>query len=382
MIRISNPTECCGCTACASICTHNAIEMIPDVMGFMYPKVDEDKCVECGLCEKICAFNDNYDKSDNLTRPIAYGVRHKDVKEVETSRSGAAFVALSDWVLNNQGVIYGVGFDEHFRVAHKRASCRYERDEFKGSKYAQSFLGNIFRQVKEDLKGDRLVLFSGTPCQVAGLKSYVGKKYRDKLYLIDIVCHGVAAPFIWRDYLKLLEEKEGKKITSVNFRDKKVFGWAAHKETFMFGDTYTYTYYNNIINRKSCNVCHFCNLKRPGDITIADFWGWQNVNETINVDNKGISLVFINSDKGRDWFIQIQKDLIAFPVPLEFCMQPNLQHASAENPNRDKFEKDYSEQGLKFAIDKYIKNERKYKLRSIKYVILNLFHRNIKFLRI
>lgn len=234
MIRITNPADCCGCTACASVCSHNAISMKPDTLGFLYPVVDKDKCIECGLCEKVCAFHDNYDKSLNLDKPEAYAARHKDMKEVETSRSGAAFIAISDYIIENGGIVYGAGYVDHFRVVHKRAVSKEERDEFKGSKYVQSDLTGIFRQVKEDLKKGFIVMFSGTPCQTAGLHSYVGKKLRENLFLVDIVCHGVPGPFIWKDYLSYLEKKHGSEICYVNFRDKEKFGWRAHKETFKF----------------------------------------------------------------------------------------------------------------------------------------------------
>ena len=234
MIKINDPADCCGCTACASICNHDAITMEPDALGFLYPKVDESKCVECGLCEKVCAFNENYDKTLNLPKPDAYAARHKDMDEVMKSRSGAAFVAISDYILEQGGVVYGAGYKDHFRVAHKRATTKVERDEFRGSKYVQSDLTGVFRMVKQDLKNGLTVLFSGTPCQTSGLNSYVGKKLRENLVLIDIVCHGVPGPYIWRDYLAYLEKKQGDTITMVNFRDKEVVGWKAHRETFKF----------------------------------------------------------------------------------------------------------------------------------------------------
>lgn len=234
MIKIQDPSNCCGCTACASICKHNAISMQPDTLGFLYPKVDEDKCIECGLCEKVCAFNDNYDKSLNLSQPEAYAARHKEMEEVMKSRSGAAFVAISDYVLEQGGIVYGAGYKDHFRVCHKRATTKEERDEFRGSKYVQSDLTGIFRQVKNDLKTGHTVLFSGTPCQTSGLHSYVGKKLRENLVLVDIVCHGVPSPYIWRDYITYLEKKYKDTISYVNFRDKEEYGWKEHKETFKF----------------------------------------------------------------------------------------------------------------------------------------------------
>ncbi len=234
MIHINNKADCCGCTACASVCSHEAITMKPDALGFLYPEVDEDKCVGCGLCDKVCAFNDNYDKSLNLPQPDAYAARHKDMGEVMTSRSGAAFIAISDRILEKGGVVYGAGYTDHFRVTHKRATTKEERDEFKGSKYVQTDLRGVFKQVKKDLKEGMLVLFSGTPCQTSGLASYVGKRLRENLFLVDIVCHGVPGPYLWRDYIAYLEKKEGSEICWVNFRDKQEFGWRAHKETFKF----------------------------------------------------------------------------------------------------------------------------------------------------
>ena len=146
MIHIEKPENCCGCSACKSICPKDAISMESDTLGFLYPKVNLDKCIDCGLCEKVCAFNDHYDVSLNLSEPKAFGVRHKNMKEIESSRSGAAFIALSDWILDNGGVVYGAGYKDHFRVTHKRALTKQERDEFKGSKYVQSDMENVFLQ--------------------------------------------------------------------------------------------------------------------------------------------------------------------------------------------------------------------------------------------
>ena len=266
MIQIKDKLDCCGCTACASVCAHNAITMQPDVLGFLYPVVDKDKCIDCGLCEKVCAFNDCYDTSLNLPKPDAYAARHKNMHEVATSRSGAAFIAISDYVLENGGVVYGVGYTDHFRVVHKRAITKAECNEFKGSKYVQSDLRGVFRQVKKDLKEGLIVLFSGTPCQTAGLNSYIGKSLRENLILVDIVCHGVPGPYLWRDYIAYLEKKQGSEICWVNFRDKEKFGWAAHCETFKFVKgkgrmSFTYLFYQHIMFRPSCGKCYYTNTK-------------------------------------------------------------------------------------------------------------------------
>lgn len=374
MIRINDPADCCGCTACASICNHDAITMEPDALGFLYPKVDESKCVECGLCEKVCAFNDNYDKSLNLPKPDAYAARHKDMDEVMKSRSGAAFVAISDYILEQGGIVYGAGYKDLFRVAHKRATTKEERDEFRGSKYVQSDLTGVFHMIKQDLKNGLTVLFSGTPCQTSGLNSYVGKKLRENLVLIDIVCHGVPGPYIWRDYLAYLEKKQGDTITMVNFRDKERFGWAAHKETFIFEGgkmNFTYVFYQHIMFRHSCGKCHFCNTTRPSDITIADFWGWEKTDPNINKDDKGVSLVLVNTPKGREIFEAVKDKLDTIPAELENCLQPNLQHPSVIHPKRMDFERDYVKHGFKYVMYKYGDSGWRYKVKKLKQRLKN-----------
>lgn len=370
MIKINNPADCCGCTACASICNHDAITMKPDALGFLYPEVDKEKCVDCGLCEKVCAFNDNYDTSLNLDKPLAYGARHKDMNEVETSRSGAAFIAISDYILEQGGVVYGAGYTDHFRVVHKRATTKEERDEFKGSKYVQSDMTGVFRQVKQDLRDGLTVLFSGTPCQTSGLNSYIGKRLRENLFLVDIVCHGVPSPYMWRDYIAYLEKKQGSPIVWVNFRDKQKYGWAAHHETFKFKMgggkmSFTYLFYKHIMFRKSCGNCHFTNTKRPSDITIADFWGWEKTNPNFNADNKGCSLVLVNTEKGRKLFEAVHDRLNTMPAKLEDCLQPNMMHPSEIHPRREKFEDEYAKKGFKYVYFKYGEEGWRYKLRIL-----------------
>lgn len=358
MINIVNPQSCCGCTACASACNHNAIQMVPDNLGFLYPMIDMEKCVDCGLCNKICAFNTGYDKSINLKSPSVVAVRHNDVKHIETSRSGAAFVAFSDWILQNGGVVYGAATDKDFLVRHIRVETTKERDRLKGSKYIQSELTGIFQAVKNDLKAGRLVLFSGTACQTAGLNSYIGSHLRKKLYLIDIVCHGVASSYIWKDYLEYLEKKTGKKILSVNFRNKREFGYKAHRETFLFEGEYRsrsfhYSFYEPIHFRTSCNVCPFCNVTRPSDVTLADFWGEEPKVKQFNYDDRGCSCVFINTEKGREWFDVSKKDVSWFELPIENAMQPNLLHPSSKDPLRESFEQDYVNHGFEYVGYKY-----------------------------
>lgn len=382
MIQITNKADCCGCTACASVCAHHAISMEPDAMGFLYPRVDTDKCTECGLCEKVCAFNPNYDRSLNLPEPQIYAARHKDMHEIETSRSGAAFIAISDYVLEQGGVVYGAGYTDHFRVVHKRATNKEERNEFKGSKYVQSDLRDIFPQVKADLKQGLIVLFSGTPCQTAGLASYIGKRLREKLILVDIVCHGVPAPYIWRDYLTYLEKKYKQPIVEVNFRDKSRVGWNEHIESFVFQDgskkefnTYTYLFYRHIMLRPSCSKCHYTNFKRPSDFTLADYWGWEKLSPDFNKDNKGCSLLFVNTEKGLEIFEKRKEELNYLATNQELCIQPNLQQPSKFDTQWIEFEKLYKKQGFAAVAKRYGNLGWRYILRQKKQAIKQYIRR-------
>lgn len=385
MIQITNKADCCGCTACASVCAHHAISMEPDAMGFLYPKVDTDKCTECGLCEKVCAFNPNYDRSLNLPEPQIYAARHKDMHEIETSRSGAAFIAISDYVLEQGGVVYGAGYTDHFRVVHKRAINKEERNEFKGSKYVQSDLRGIFSQIKADLKLGLTVLFSGTPCQTAGLASYIGKRLREKLFLVDIVCHGVPAPYIWRDYLAYLEKKYNQPIIEANFRDKSRIGWSGHIESFIFQDgnkrefnTYTHLFYRHIMLRPSCSKCHYTNFNRPSDLTLADYWGWQKLSPSFNADNKGCSLLLINTPKGAELFSK-KKDIINYLTTTQaLCIQPNLQNPSRFDSKWLDFEKLYSKKGFLTIVKKYGNLGWRYKTQQKKQCIKKIIKKIIK----
>lgn len=380
MISIDSPEKCCGCTACASICVHDAITMEPDSMGFLYPKVDANKCVECGLCEKVCQFNDNYDRSLNLDQPLAFAARHKDMGEIMKSRSGAAFVAVSDYILELGGIVYGAGYKDHFRIAHKRAATKEERNELRGSKYVQSDMRGVFRQVKEDLKNGSFVLFSGTPCQTSGLNAFVGGKLRENLYLVDIVCHGVPGPFIWRDYLSFLERKHGSKITYVNFRDKELYGWKAHKETFMFEReedkiSYPFLFYQSILFRQSCSICPFTNLQRPSDITLADYWGWERTDSTFNIDDRGCSLVLCNTKKGCALFEAVQNRMNILPADLSNIMQTHLSKPLGMHPDRMKFESSYSKLGLEKTLQRFGYIGIRHSFNSIIHVIQRICNR-------
>lgn len=376
MPNIKTGKDCSGCTACFVACPQHAITMQPDSMGFNYPIVDSKKCIECGLCEKVCSFNDDYPKSSDFDAPIPFGVRLKDISEVMKSRSGGAFVAFSDYILNQGGVIYGAGFGDSFVIKHQRAENKEQRDNFRGSKYVQSDLSDIFAQVKNDLES-RKVLFSGTPCQVAGLKSYIPKRLHSNLVTVDIVCHGVPSPFIWKDYLKYIQNKEDKDIVEVNFRNKSMFGWKAHKETFKLKNRtndivniksfniFTNLFYQHVILRPSCSNCKFCNLKRPSDLTLADFWGWEKTDKDINKDDKGLSLILVNSKKGEEVFNNVKQQFNIIYPKIEDCLQPCLERPYELNPKSNKFVKDYQRFGFKYILFMYSNIGPVYKLSNL-----------------
>lgn len=385
MIKIEDKQQCCGCCACKSICTHQAITMRADDFGFVYPIVNEALCVDCGLCNKVCPIQNTFSFKENTIEPLAYAARHKDRKELLTSRSGAAFVALSDSILENNGVVYGAGFGSHFKVEHHRADCKEARDEFKGSKYAQSDMHNVYTSIKQDLEDGKIVLFSGTPCQTAAVSAYVGKKWREALYLIDIVCHGVAAPKIWDDYLCYLEHKTGKCIISANFRDKLKYGWSGlHRESFLFeGETqrryFDYTFYSDLQIRPSCHHCPYATVTRPSDITIGDFWGIEKINQDFNADDKGCSLVLCNSSKGISLFEDIKDDLNIICVEnLQDCMQPNMAHPTPINEKQEQYLLDYKNYGFEYVMNKYGRMNFMQKLVHYGFVAIRMAKRYVK----
>ena len=303
--------ECTGCTACMNICPKNAIEMKTDEEGFTYPFINKEKCIKCKLCENVCPNVKSISTKSNVK---SYAVKHLDLQERKTSSSGAAFIAISDYILNYGGIVYGAAFDEKFRVVHKRAKNKEQRDEFKKSKYVQSDMGEIFKQVKQDLADDRLVLFSGTPCQVDGLKNYLHNENIEKLYTCDLICHGVPSPKIYSDYLKYITHNYKNKLLSFNFRNKK-YGWNSHYESYKLKNKaertdlkYRELFYTNLALRPSCYECNYSNLNRISDITIGDFWGIEKVDKKFKVSD-GVSLCIVNSEKGKKLFENIKENI-------------------------------------------------------------------------
>ena len=261
MIEVTDKSKCCGCTACMAICSKEAIIMQPDAMGFLYPVVANEKCIDCGQCEKVCAFNDHYDRSDYFEVPLVFGARNKDKTVVEYSQSGGLFYTLAKWVIENSGIVYGAGFKTVYEVIHKRVETLEQLDELRGSKYVQSDLQSSFLDVIKDLKAGKLVLFSGTGCQVAGLHSLMRQTRTNdnKLILCDIICHGVPSPYVWKENVKQVGKQNRAKVETAVFRNKRLFDWHNAVSSYQLdngkivtSDLYYKAFGFNCINRQSC----------------------------------------------------------------------------------------------------------------------------------
>ncbi len=388
MIQTTDKRWCSGCSACAEICPHGAITMQPDTLGFLYPTINKELCTDCGLCNKVCSFHTKYDIAPNFESPEVYGVRHKSIGELEKSRSGAFFVALSDEILSHGGVVYGVGYtDDTFReVTHKRATTPSQRDEFRGSKYIQSDMSSSYALVKADLDSGTTVLFTGTPCQTSALRSYLKLKRTDSTHLIlcDIACYGVPSQRVWSDYLDMVERKRGKKIESVNFRDKSRVGWRGHQESFKFSNgikfshSFAHIFKQNIILRHSCGVCPFANFQRPSDITLADFWGWQRVDASFNADDRGVSLVLVNTPKGQTMWQAVNEKVSYITATTDLCTQPSLCRPAIINPRRDELERSYTQLSTEQIFKTYGDMTPKWQIKYALYDIFNTIKTKIK----
>lgn len=355
-IVVADKKTCCGCTSCYAACPKDAIRMCEDDEGFKYPVVDEGKCIECGLCMKRCPIlvGNHNEKTAHL-----YAVKHKQEDDRAASSSGGVFSAIAQGIVDGGGVVYGAAYDQEFNVSHIRTED-HDWQKLRTSKYVQSDMGDTFARVKEDLKAGREVLFTGTPCQVDGLKSYLNGTDTTKLITCDLVCHGVPSPKIWKDFLKYTTEKCGKEIAKINFRNKKDWGW--HNSTLRIESTdgaviadqtqsegfYFKLFLSHRILRPCCFSCLYANLNRPGDITIGDYWGVEKHHPDWD-DDKGLSLVMANSSKGLDLIAKISDACKVLPVLEEECMQPNLKGPSVDYGGRDFFWQTYKKHGLEYA---------------------------------
>ena len=312
-IHLASTTDCTACTACVSACPKGCITMHEDKEGFLQPKIDSSVCVECHKCEKVCPIlNQEIIKDDFETK--AYAVINKDDEVRAQSSSGGIFFPLAKWVIEQGGVVFGARWNDKWEVVHDYAEDIEGVIAFMRSKYVQSVVGDTLRQAKQFLDAGRWVLYSGTPCQLGGLRAYLGKEY-ERLIQVDLICHGVPSPGVWRSYLKDYFGKE--KIVYINFRDKSE-GWLGFRTAIktttskvcegQMENPYFRGFLTNVYLRDSCYNCHFRQYHRASDITLADYWGIDKIRPDMH-DNKGTSAVFAHTEKGENVLLTMSSDL-------------------------------------------------------------------------
>ena len=338
--------KCTGCGACAQHCPTESIVMKRDEEGFLYPVADPERCAACGLCEEICPVDRQ--KAEYIM-PHAYAARNKDAALCRSSSSGGIFSALAESVIRRGGIVYGSALDGSFSARHESAETLEELEKLRGSKYLQSETGRTFVEVKEQLKTGITVLLSGTPCQIAGLKAYLGED-PGQLYLVDVACHGVPSPSVWERYLQKRCEEARAEAAAVSFRDKTT-GWKDYSLRIGFRtseayirkhdkDPYMKVFLRNYSLRPSCYACPAKGSAAVSDITLADMWGAEQICPSLKTD-EGLSLVLVNSEKGRLLWEDAADHTDRLEVPAKDALQHNpALFVSAVRPDdRDVFMK-------------------------------------------
>lgn len=329
--------DCCGCGACANKCPVKAISLRENEEGFLAPAIDENLCTDCGLCARACpALNVRY---ENTTEPECYAAMAEDEIRMKSS-SGGIFSLLAEHIIDKGGYVCGAAFNKDWSVSHIIIDNKQDLAKLRGSKYVQSDTENCYRETKKLLDAGKEVLFSGCPCQIAGLYSFLGKKY-EKLFTVDILCHGTPSPGIWKKYLR--ETFPHQKIIGINFRNKEKIGWSCSHCTFslkdgneIVSDDYTKMFHNTALMRPSCENCKHSKLPRPADITLGDWWGIDKYQSDIN-DNQGLSFVLLNNDKGKKIF-----NALNLPLKQKISLKPEYNNGHVRfglklHPNRNKF---------------------------------------------
>ena len=358
--KITRKEDCTGCYACNNICPKQCISMKTDSEGFWYPKVNYDECIECGLCVKVCPI---LSKKTIDNSPKAYACYNLDEKIRRESSSGGIFTLVANEILKAGGVVFGVGFDEDFRVVHSYIDSIEDLEKYRVSKYVQSSIVDSYKRAKEFLVQKREVLFTGTPCQIAGLKSYLNKEYSN-LLCIDNICHGVPSPKVWDKYTNFRKKEANSEITKVSFRNKST-GWTEYSMSFVFkngieysepssNDLYMKAFLRNVSLRPSCYECKFKSTHRESDITLADFWGIQKVLPNM-YDNKGTSLIFVNSKRGSEILERIKGKIRYEEVSIDESIKYNSPAIRSvyKNPNRDDFFSNLDKLEFDKLIEKY-----------------------------
>ncbi|MBE9469363.1 MAG: Coenzyme F420 hydrogenase/dehydrogenase, beta subunit C-terminal domain [Bacteroidetes bacterium] len=352
MITIKEKSDCCGCNACTQVCPKQCINMIEDKEGFLYPHVDLTECIDCGLCEKVCpVINQNHPR-----KPLGvYAAKNTNEQIRLDSSSGGLFTIIAQSIINQGGVVFGAKFNDSWAVVHDYSETIEGLVAFRKSKYVQSIIGNSFNKVLAFLKEGRKVLFTGTPCQIAGLKLFLRKEY-ENLLTIDIVCHGVPSPLVWRKYLaeSLLSLDQGKKtscanINDINFRNKDK-GWKSFRFVLnglsgnkkiginqpFSQNVFTKGFLQNLYLRPSCHKCPAKKFKSGSDITLGDFWGIENTLPKMN-DDRGTSLVAVNTIKGEVLYSNLALTSVKTSYKVALSGNPPMEVSVNVSKNRDRF---------------------------------------------
>ena len=345
MIRIEDKISCCGCNACVQACPKKCISLVTDNEGFWYPEVQYDECISCNMCEKVCPIQNKTSFSDEVL--AAYAGHSVNEAIISASSSGGVFSELALYVLEQNGVVFGAAFDGQYRVHHICIDNISDLHLLQGSKYLQSDIGQSYKEAEKYLLDGRLVLFSGTPCQISGLHSFLGKEY-DGLISLDILCHGVPSPLVWRRYLDELKQlNKCDEIKKISFRAKPK-GWLDYYFEAIFNGGIKYScshktnpfmrlFLGNICLRPSCHECKFKKLGRKSDITLGDCWGVENVLPELFYEN-GVSIIIVHSHKGEVILEKI-KSIVKKKADVNVLLPPSSDSRKSvkEHRNRRKF---------------------------------------------
>lgn len=384
MIHIIDKFKCCGCNACVQRCPKQCISMPEDEEGFLYPIVDLSVCIDCGLCEKVCPVINQ--ESERNPIEVFAAVNQDDSIRMQSS-SGGIFTALAEQIIRENGVVFGARFDEKWEVKHDYTETIEGLKVFRGSKYVQSRIGDTFKQAEFFLKAGRKVMFVGTPCQIAGLRLFLRKEFVN-LLAVDIICHGVPSPMIWRKYLEDKTKRQGiELIQSISFRDKGT-GWKNYSFNIKYEKGYSESSFSEYASqnifmkgfladlylRPSCYACPAKKLKSGSDITLGDFWGIQHIKPELD-DDKGVCAFIINTRKGIEW----QNKLVIQKYKFDFTDvvkgNPSLVYSVDIPEKRAAFYDKLRTSGLVKLVSKY--TELPLILR-LKIFIYNLLKHNLK----
>lgn len=366
--------ECCGCGACAQSCPCICIYMEADSEGFLYPVIDKEKCIKCGLCEKACSV---LHRKVRTHKERVYAACSKDEKLLRKSSSGGMFGVLAKYIMQKEGIVFGCCFNEELEAIHCSAKNELEYEKFYGSKYIQSNTGNTYRECRQYLENGKYVLYTGTPCQIAGLKQFLGKEY-ETLISAEVICHGVPSPGLWKKYIAELEKSRGRKIVNAAFRYQDQ-GWKKYRFRTEFADgteeiisggdsPYLCGFFNHLTLRPSCYNCKTRIKYSQSDFMIGDFWGIEKYHKGFD-EELGVSALIILSKKGEEVFQKIKEQLtyveaeLGEVIPANGCVQLSV----FPNRNRTNLYSIYSQGGnIAEALEKYAVNyewnQKQYKL--------------------